>query len=70
VAPGQGAASVEQGESVGDSWNAAVMSGFTRDPKRYGDKLVYEALGSKRRRYHDQVLLSCCRLPPSMRRLT
>ncbi|MGW1696381.1 hypothetical protein [Streptomyces sp. NPDC002399] len=29
------------------------MSGFTRDTKRYGDKLVYEALGSKWRRYHD-----------------
>ncbi|SDK42994.1 hypothetical protein SAMN05421874_107294 [Nonomuraea maritima] len=29
------------------------MSGFTRDTKRYGDRLVYEALGSKWRRYHD-----------------
>ncbi|MFC4016029.1 hypothetical protein ACFOY2_53080 [Nonomuraea purpurea] len=29
------------------------MSGFTRDTKRYGDNLVYEALGSKWRRYHD-----------------
>ncbi|MFD4763866.1 hypothetical protein ACFWOJ_35060 [Streptomyces sp. NPDC058439] len=29
------------------------MSGFTRDTKHYGDKLVYEALGSKWRRYHD-----------------
>ncbi|MFE3221167.1 hypothetical protein [Streptomyces antimycoticus] len=29
------------------------MSGFTRDTKRYGDKLVYEALGTKWRRYHD-----------------
>ncbi|MEV4182914.1 hypothetical protein AB0J28_15915 [Streptosporangium canum] len=30
-----------------------MMSGFTRDTQRYGDKLVYEALGSKWRRYHD-----------------
>ncbi|MFJ2419990.1 hypothetical protein [Streptomyces brevispora] len=29
------------------------MSGFTRDTKHYGDKLVYEALGTKWRRYHD-----------------
>ncbi|MBE1582901.1 hypothetical protein ACFPOI_59280 [Nonomuraea angiospora] len=29
------------------------MSGCTRDTKRYGDKLVYEALGSKWRHYHD-----------------
>ncbi|MGV9778981.1 hypothetical protein [Streptosporangium sp. NPDC003464] len=29
------------------------MSGFTRDTQRYGDKLVYEAPGSKWRRYHD-----------------
>lgn len=29
------------------------MSGFTRDAKRYGDRLAYEALGSKWRRYHD-----------------
>ncbi|MEV6867608.1 hypothetical protein AB0M44_42295 [Streptosporangium subroseum] len=28
------------------------MSGFTRDTKHYGDKLVYEALGSKWSRYH------------------
>ncbi|GAA0930537.1 hypothetical protein [Nonomuraea longicatena] len=49
----QGTASVERRETVGNSWNAAVMSGFTRDTKRYGDKLVYEALGSKWRRYHD-----------------
>lgn len=28
------------------------MSGFTRDAKRYGDRLVYEALGSKCDRYH------------------
>lgn len=28
------------------------MSGFTRDPKYYGDRLVYEALGSKWDRYH------------------
>lgn len=28
------------------------MSGFTRDPKYYGDQLVYEALYSKWRRYH------------------
>lgn len=28
------------------------MSGFTRDIKRYGDQLVYEALGSKWGRYH------------------
>lgn len=28
------------------------MSGFTRDTKRYGDRLVYEALGSKWGRYH------------------
>lgn len=53
MAPGQGTASVAQSESVGGSWHAAVMSGFTRDTQRYGDKLVYEALGSKWRRYHD-----------------
>ncbi|MEU4332703.1 hypothetical protein [Nonomuraea dietziae] len=53
MAPEQGTASVAQGESVGGSWHAAVMSGFTRDTQRYGDKLVYEALGSKWRRYHD-----------------
>ena len=29
------------------------MSGFTRDTKHYGDRLVYEALGSKWGRYHD-----------------
>jgi len=29
-----------------------AMSGFTRDTKRYGDRLVYEALGSKWGRYH------------------
>jgi hypothetical protein len=28
------------------------MSGFTRDAKRYGDRLVYEALDSKWDRYH------------------
>lgn len=28
------------------------MSGFTRDTKYYGDRLVYEALGSKWGRYH------------------
>ena len=28
------------------------MSGFTRDSKHYGDRLVYEALGSKWARYH------------------
>lgn len=28
------------------------MSGFTRDPKYYGDRLVYEALLSKWSRYH------------------
>jgi hypothetical protein len=28
------------------------MSGFTRDPRHYGDRLVYEALGSKWSRYH------------------
>lgn len=28
------------------------MSGFTRDSKHYGDRLVYEALGSKWDRYH------------------
>lgn len=28
------------------------MSGFTRDTKHYGDRLVYEALDSKWRRYH------------------
>lgn len=28
------------------------MSGFTRDPKHYGDRLVYEALMSKWSRYH------------------
>lgn len=30
------------------------MSGFTRHVKRYGDRLVYEALDSKWRRYHQQ----------------
>ncbi|MDX3656260.1 hypothetical protein PV646_02970 [Streptomyces sp. ID05-26A] len=29
------------------------MSGFTRDPKYYGDRLVYEALTGKWGRYHD-----------------
>ena len=28
------------------------MSGFTRDPRRYGDLLVYEALQTKWARYH------------------
>jgi len=28
------------------------VSGFTRDTKHYGDRLVYEALDSKWRRYH------------------
>ena len=28
------------------------MSGFTRDSKHYGDRLVYESLGSKWARYH------------------
>lgn len=30
----------------------AGMSGFTRDTKKYGDRLVYEALTSKWNRYH------------------
>lgn len=30
------------------------MSGFTRDPHRYGDTLVYEALQTKWERYHDR----------------
>ncbi|MFD4143029.1 hypothetical protein [Streptomyces sp. NPDC058572] len=36
----------------GWGWKAAAMSGFTRDTKRYGDRLVYEALGLKWGRYH------------------
>jgi len=28
------------------------MSGFTRDRRRYGDRLVYEALENKWQRYH------------------
>ncbi|QRP43038.1 hypothetical protein [Amycolatopsis sp. FDAARGOS 1241] len=30
------------------------MSGFTRDSKYYGDRLVYEVLDSKWRRYHER----------------
>lgn len=30
------------------------MSGFTRDPKHYGDRLVYEASLSKWNRYHSR----------------
>lgn len=30
------------------------MSGFTRDPHRYGNQLVYEALQLKWERYHDR----------------
>lgn len=30
------------------------MSGFTRDPRKYGDRLVYEALLSKWQRYHSR----------------
>ena len=30
------------------------MSGFTHNPKRYGDRLVYEALMTKWRRHHDR----------------
>lgn len=31
-----------------------VMSGFTRDTKHYGDRLVYEALLRKWERYHSR----------------